>query len=88
MENQNPINEPEAWKGHGQDDRLYGNPSFTKEDFLRAFNARVLRDHPEFDKSVLAEFSRFFDEWEKEFERLEQVSVQSAPKWLIKYLKF
>lgn len=87
---ENTVNQgqPEAWKGHDQDDIRYGNPTFTKEDYLRAFNAKVLKDHPDFDKSVLAEFSRFFDLWEREFERLEQVSAQGAPKLLMKYLKY
>lgn len=88
MEQQNVNEAPEAWEGHGDDDANYGNPSFGKEEFLRAFNTRVMRDHPDFDKSVLAEFKRFFDLWEAELERVEQVSAQSAPKRLIKYLKF
>lgn len=85
---ENTNEAPEAWEGHGHDDENYGNPGFSKEEFLRTFKNRVLRDHPDFDKSVLKEFGRFFDQWEREFERLEQVSAQSAPKKLIRYLKF
>lgn len=84
----NPESTPEAWEGHGHDDEKYGNPSFTKDDFLRAFNHKVMEDHPDFDKSVLAEFNRFFDLFEQELERLEQINAQGAARKLAKYLKF
>ena len=78
----------EAWKGHGNDDERYGNPSVSAEEFVRSFSLKVLRDHPEFDKRILSEFARFFHHWERELEHIDQVSAQGAAHSLVRYLKF
>ena len=77
----------EAWKHHGHDDERYGNPSINAEEFIRSFSLQVLRDHPEFNKKILSEFATFFHHWEKEFERIDQISAQGAAHNLVKYLK-
>lgn len=78
---------PEAWQGHTDDDTRWGNPYRSKEDFLSSFNNQVLEEHPDFNKDILVKFQGFFDAWEKEVERLDQVSAQSAVRKLCKYLK-
>ena len=83
MQNQ----DTEAWKGHERDDALYGNPSKSKEEFLMDFEQAVLSGHPEFRKEVLRSFRNFFDLWEIELERVEQVSEQSAPRVLKRFIK-
>ncbi|MCO4753061.1 MAG: hypothetical protein KC478_01195 [Bacteriovoracaceae bacterium] len=77
----------EIWKGHDKDDVAYGNPNVTKEQFLRNFEQSVMKEHPEFRKEVLQAFRNFYDLWEMELERVEQVSEQSAPKLLKKFLQ-
>ncbi|MBC76645.1 MAG: hypothetical protein CME64_11580 [Halobacteriovoraceae bacterium] len=77
----------EAWEGHDNDDVLYGNPNKSKEEFLMDFERAVLEEHPEFRKEVLRSFRNFFDLWEMELERVEQVSEQSAPKVLKRFIK-
>lgn len=86
MDNQTPQ-DFEAWEGHGHDDERYGNMSINTEEYVRSFSLKVLRDHPEFNKKILSEFASFFHHWERELERIEQVSAQGAAHSLVRYLK-
>lgn len=77
----------EEWLGGSDVDARYGNFFISKEEYLDNFERRVLKEHPEFSPSVLAEFRKFYDLWEQELERTEQISAQGAHKRLIHFLK-
>lgn len=81
------IGGQEPLEEHENDDTVYGNKYVDKEEYLKAFESKVLKDYPDFDKIILDQFRKFFNSWEKELESIEQVSAQTAHKRLIKYLK-